>query len=444
MKMVRARISRRVALAGLGAGALALATPPISGVAAARSASDADPAVIADWNATAVDTIVTDAGKANAETNIWFAFTQAAVYNAVVGITRRYELYQWDARGPRRASPQAAAAAAAHRVLLTYFGNLPAAQARLTGAYAASLARIPDGPAKQQGVRFGERAADHIIELRQNDGRGAPLTFDAPPAPGAWRPTLPAMAPFFDPWLSQMEPLLIRSQRQFRPDGPFPLRSPAYAAEFNEVKTLGSKTSTVRTPAQTETALFISSIPFAPFQAALRDLVTRRGLDISESARLFAAVDMSIADAVGVAWDSKLHYGFWRPITAIRLADDDGNPATAADPTWEPLLVTPPYPDHTSGFCSVAGALTRALTRVLGSSRIDLHITSPATSTSRHYAFADQLRADGVDARVWGGLHFRRADVLALEASTRVADWALDHYFQPRRSSEADDADGRD
>jgi hypothetical protein len=131
---------------------------------------------------------------------------------------------------------------------------------------------------------------------------------------------------------------------QFRSDGPFPLRSAAYAAEFNEVKALGSKTSALRTPEQTATALFVAGIGFAPLQAALRDQVTRRGMDISEGARLLAAVDMSIADAIGVSWDAKFHYGFWRPITAIRLADQDGNPATTADPTWEPLVVNPPYP----------------------------------------------------------------------------------------------------
>ena len=148
----------------------------------------ADPKVISDWNAVAFDTIVVDAGKANAEAFIWFAFEQAAVYNAVVGITRQYELYNWNGRGPRGASPQAAAAVAAHDVLLEYF---PASQGRLDTALAASLAEIPDGPQKRQGIRYGQRAADRLIELREDDGRFAPVTFDVPPAPGVWRPTPP-------------------------------------------------------------------------------------------------------------------------------------------------------------------------------------------------------------------------------------------------------------
>jgi hypothetical protein len=195
---------------------------------------------------------------------------------------------------------------------------------------------------------------------------------------------------------------------------------------------MGSKTSTQRTAAQTETALYISGIPIVPLQAGLRDLVTRRGMDISESARLFAAVDMSIADGAGASWDSKFHFGLWRPITAIRLAAEDGNPATEADPTWEPMLASPPYPDYTSGLNSVIGAATQALTRVLGTDRIDLYMTSPATNTTRHYQSAGALRQDAVDARVWSGLHFRFADVDGLTGGTQVADWALDSYFQAR------------
>ena len=425
------RLVRGIAVALVTVAALLATT--LAGVApgGVRSGSPAaDPAVITDWNAVAVATIVTDAGKANAEAFLWYAFEQAAVYNAVVGITGRYEPYKWHARGPKGASPQAAAATAAYRVLLTYF---PASQARLDAAYAASLAQIPDGRAKQAGIRFGERAAARLVELRTDDGRFAPITFDVPPAPGVWRPTPPALAPFFDPWLARMRPLLLRSNSQFRPPAPPALTSRRYTREFDEVKTLGSKTGSLRTPQQTETALFFSDIAVVPIQTALRDLVTRHELDISDSARLFAAVDMSAADGIGVSWDSKLHFGYWRPITAIQLADDDGNPATIADPAWEPLIVTPPYPDYTSGLNANVGAVSRALTRVLGTRRIDLNITSAAAGVTRHYEFADQLTRDAVDARVWSGIHFRTADVVGRAQGKKVGDWALDHYFKPAR-----------
>jgi hypothetical protein len=154
-------------------------------------------------------------------------------------------------------------------------------------------------------------------------------------------------------------------------------------------------------------------------------------MDISDGARLLAAVDLSTADAVGTCWDCKYHYGFWRPITAVRLAAEDGNPATEADPAWEPLVATPPYPDYSSGLNSVVGAATRALTRVLGTDRIDLRLGSTVTNTTRSYESADALRRDAVDARVWSGIHFRTADEVGLAGGTAVADWALDRYFQP-------------
>ena len=412
------------------AGLLATSVGTVGSVGAAGSPprGAADPQVISDWNAVAYDTIVVDAGKQNAEAFMWFGFAQAAVYNAVVGITRQYELYNWNSRGPRGASPQAAAAVAAHDVLLEYF---PASQGRLDLALAASLAEVPDGPPKDQGIRYGERAADRLIELREDDGRNAPITFDVPPAPGVWRPTPPAFASFFDPWMAQLEPLLLDSPSQFRPGPPPALTSATYTEDFNEVKDLGSSTSTVRTLEQTATARFIALSVFQLVSSSLQDLAARYELDISDSARLFAAVDMSAADGLIASWDAKLEFGFWRPITAIREADTDGNPETAPDPEWLPLLATPPYPDYTSGLTTIMGAATRALTGVhdLGGDRIDVNIT--VMGVTRHYETASQLQQEGIDARVWSGIHFRTADVVGNEAGIEVGDWALDNYFQP-------------
>jgi hypothetical protein len=412
--------------------AAAVLSTSVGGVEASATPTRAaaDPKVIRDWNAIAFDTIVVDAGKASAETFMWFAFEQAAVYNAVVGITRQYELYNWDVRGPRGASPQAAAAVAAHDVLLEYF---PASQSRLDTALATSLAEIPDGPAKVQGIRYGERAADRLIELRVDDGRFAPIVFDLPPGPGVWRPTPPASAPFFDPWMSQMRPLLLDSPSQFRPGPPPALTSPTYTADFNEVKAVGSATSTVRTPEQTATALFIAPSTIPLLSSSMRDLAARHQLDISDSARLFAAAAMSATDAAIASWDSKFEFGFWRPVTAIQLADTDGNPDTAPDPTWLPLIATPPYPDYASGLTNVMGAVTRAVSGVLdlGGDRIDLNLT--VAGTTRHYDFASQLNQDAVDARVWSGIHFRTADVVGSAMGMQIGDWALDNYFQPAR-----------
>jgi hypothetical protein len=409
------------------------------GGSAAASRGAADPAVIRDWNATMVATIVTDAGKGNAEGVFWYSFVQAAVYNAVEGITHRYELYKWNVRGPRAASPEAAAAAAAHRVLLYYF---PASATRLNNAYAASLAKIPNGTAKNQGVRYGERAADHLIQLRTGDGRNAPIVLDVPLAAGVWRPTPPANAPMLVPWLSQVRPFTLTSPSQFRPGPPPGLTSPTYTNEFNETKAFGAKTGSSRSALQTQTALFFSDIAIGPLQGALRDLAARRGLDISVSARLFAAADLAGTDSGIAAWDGKFHYHWWRPITAIRLAADDGNDLTAADAGWEPLITTPPYPDYPSGLCNLMGAVSRSVTRVLGDGTIDLNITSvaggtPGSPLTRHYATSAALLTDAINARVWSGIHFRTADVVAADMGTHVGDWAMDHYFQPTPESGA-------
>ena len=260
------------------------------------------------WNAVAQTTITapapSGAGKANAEGFLWFGYVQAAVYNAVNGITGEYELYEWNVKGPKGASPQAAAAAAAHGVLMEYFGSgdFPHSgtiAANLDAALATSLGQIPDGPAKEQGIRYGERAAERLVELRVDDGRFAPIVFDMPSAAGVWRPTPPAMAPFFAPWLGQVDPLVLESPSQFRPGPPPAIGSDLYVREFEEVRDYGVSSGSLRTAEQTETARFFSDAGLGPLQAGLRDQATRRLLDISDSARLFAAADMSI-DRCGV------------------------------------------------------------------------------------------------------------------------------------------------
>ncbi|MGI5517682.1 vanadium-dependent haloperoxidase [Streptomyces sp. CA-106131] len=172
-------------------------------------------------------------------------------------------------------------------------------------------------------------------------------------------------------------------------------------------------------------------------QGALRDYTARHHLGIAETARLFAAANTSATDAVVAAWDAKLHYGRWRPMTAIQLADTDGNPATPADPQWQPLLVTPPHPDYISGHAAVAGAVTQTLSGLLRTMRLDLTLFSEATGTTRHYEYADRLNEDMINARVWAGNHFRSADVAGCQAGSRIGVWAVTHYFRPLRSAQA-------
>jgi hypothetical protein len=423
-------------LAALGIGAALTAALPASAV---QPPAAADPAVISDWNAISVNTIAgappNGAGLNNAEGIMWFAFAQAAVYNAVEGITGDYALYDWHAKAPKGASPEAAAAVAAHDVLRYYFGGNATIAANLDAALANSLANIPVGVPKDQGKRYGARAAQRLIELRANDGRFAPITFDTPVVPGVWRPTPTALLPFLDPWLSQVTPFMLDSDSQFRPGPPPAMDSALYTQEFNEVRDYGSNLPVgalgqSRTQAQTDTGLYFSrDIGAGPYQAGLRDLASRHHLNISDSARMFAAVDMSLADTIFAVWDTKYLYGKWRPITAIREADTDNNPDTAPVPGWTPLIPTPNYPDYVSGLSGVTGALSQSLARL---NMFDLIVTSPV-GTTRHYTDPVAMRTDVVDARVWDGIHFRSADVAGAAIGVDVANWAVDHYFAPTK-----------
>jgi hypothetical protein len=417
-------------LAALAAAILlaTLATGTATAATGATAASD-DPTVISDWNEIAVTTLLGDTTKQLVEDFLYMGFVQAAVYDAVVGVEGRYAPYRFHAHAPRGTSAQAAAVAAAHKVLVTY---VPSAQATLDAAYVASLAQLPDGQAKIRGIAFGTRAAENLIRLRANDGRNAPILFTQPPAPGVWRPTPPMFLPMAAPWMGFVTPLLVRSATQFAPPPPPALTSARYTRDFNEVKALGSLTSTERTAAQTSAALFFSGNALIQYNTALRDQVTVRHLDIVDAARMFAAIDMSLGDAEISVWHAKYVHGFWRPITAINLADSDGNPATVADPTWVPLLTNPPYPEYPSGYNVVNSTVSHGLEDLFQTRQLQLTLISTAVpGVQRHYDSGRALRRDVVDARMWLGIHFRFADTASRDMGRRLTAWALDHYFQP-------------
>jgi hypothetical protein len=416
------RSAWRLAPAALLSLTLVAAAP----VAAKPPAPAANPAVITTWNQIAVSTVT--AGGAGPTNFNYFAFVHLAMYNAVVGITGEYEQYRWDKHAPTGASPEAAAAAAAHRILTTYF---PAATPTLDAQLAASLALVPDGGAQDKAISYGVRAADNIIALRANDGRNAAVVVPPATEPGDWSPTPPALAPFASAWLGGVTPIALNSATQFATGPPPAIGSATYLEEFNEVRDIGELNSVVRTPAQTQTATFFSDAGIGPIQGALREFATRHVLDIDDSARMFAAVDTSIADGAITVWHAKFQYMWWRPITAIRMADTDGNPDTAGIADWTPLITTPPYPDWPSGLCSVVGATSTVLTRLNRNGMLDLTITSAAAGEARNYPTKADIVGSAIDARVWSGIHFRTADEVSIEIGTQVANWTLDHYFQP-------------
>jgi hypothetical protein len=235
-----------------------------------------------------------------------------------------------------------------------------------------------------------------------------------------------------DPWMGFVTPLLVHSPTQFAPSPRPALTSARYTRDFNEVKALGSAASTERTAAQTNTALFYSGLANVQFQDMLRDQVTVRDLDIVDAARMFAATDMSAADTIISVWYEKYVDGFWRPSTAINLADTDGNPATDPDPRWVPLRPDPAYPEYPSGYNGFAAAVTRGLENVFHTRRLQLTVISTAVpGVERRYDSGRALRQDVVDGRMLLGVHFRFSDTAARDMGIRLADWALDHYFQP-------------
>lgn len=383
-------------------------------VAAAPPVPSANPAVITTWNSVAASTI-----PANPAAFLNYAFVHLAMYNAVVGITGEYEQYKWQAPAPHNASPEAAAAAAAHRVLVTYF---PASQAVYDAQLTASLALIPDGGPQDKGFAYGVRAADRIILLRTNDGRNAAVTPPTADAAGEYG------GAFAVPWLGGVKPLALNSLQQFDPGAPPAIGTATYRAELAEVRTLGAIDSAVRTNEQTLTARYFADVPFGPMEAALRDMAGRHALDISDSARLFAAANTAIADALGTVWSDKLRTMWWRPVHAVREVFDDGDALTVPDPMWTPLINTPPYPDWPSGLCAVISALTTSLVRTTG--QVDLNLVSPGQGP-RHWASKSALDGLAVEARIWSGIHFRTADMVSIGIGNNAANWTFDHYFAP-------------
>jgi hypothetical protein len=268
-----------------------------------------------------------------------------------------------------------------------------------------------------------------MVALRAGDGRFA-LVSEPPDgdSPGEWRRTGgPASV---TPWTAQVRPFLVNSPDQFRPDGPNALTSDDYAAQLDEVRRLGAATGSERSPQQTEIARFWTENTLGQYNRAFRRLSTERELSAGRAARFFAMTSLTAADGMITCWNTKLHYLAWRPITAIREADTDGNPATTAVPTWTPLSTTANHPEYTSGHACLTGAVTRAMERFLGTERIALTMDSTAAGTlPHHFATLAQLRREVENARIYGGDHFRVGGTDGTKAGDHVAVWALKRFF---------------
>jgi hypothetical protein len=391
--------------------------------------------VVVDWNAHMQNAVAAAPTNPNAQTR-WGAIVQLAVFEAVNSITGRYVPYLGTITAPPGASPEAAAIAAAHRTLVTLRGSLPAVVADLDAKRANSLAAIPDGQAKTDGIAVGEAAAAVMLALRANDGSNNTPSYPGGSDPGEGRPELPAFAPALLPGWGNVTPFGMESGSQFRLPAPPHLQSEKYATALNEVKLLGRIDSPFRPQDRTDVARFYAAAsPVQVFNSAARQISQAQGRSLSQNARDFALVGMAMADAAIAIWDTKYTYGFWRPITAIRLADTDGNELTEADPTWLPLIPTPAHPSYASGHASVSGAAKAVLEDIYGKDGFAFTLTTPSLpSVALNYTTWDQVTDDVDDARIYGGIHFRFDQEKGAHLGKLVGKYVLRNHLRAAKN----------
>lgn len=397
-------------------------------------ASNESPEVIVEWNQLLQANMPAVPNPLVARQ---YAILHIAMFDAANAIERQYTPYHARLFAHPAASVEAAAAQAAHDVLVVLN---PAAQATFDSALQARLLKIQPWRAAA-GAAVGRKAAGDIIAWRANDGSTIPAPpFSLPPLPGLWQPTSAQGAQLAN--FGDFEPFALLTSTQYLPDPPPTLTSELYAADLEEVRLLGSATSTVRTAEQTETARLFASVGnstshFAAWNNVARDVSRQAHWSLMETARLFVLLNVSMQDGVQTSHASKFIYGLWRPVTAIRRADEDLNAATVADPTWTPLLATPPYPSHASNQTCVGTGAARSLARAFGRDDVSFSVTWIGTSgnpnVTRHYGSFSELAQQQARSRVYGGIHFNFELTASQESCVKVADYVVDNYVLSRR-----------
>jgi hypothetical protein len=435
------------------AGVAVVALPVLGDLgASAAPPNDADASAVIHWNQVAATTLAAIPGPnggAPPAFQINMGMTQGAVYDAVNAIgPKRHRSYLLDRRFGATASEDAAVATAAYDVLTALVSGAPerapfagraALLQTLSSEYAAALAAIDDGSSKRKGVAAGHAAAEAMLAARANDGRFGPSQWVPNTDPGHWWPSLnPAGAQILDPtpWIGGVEPFLIESASQFRTAPPLALDSAQYAAEFEQVKSLGGATGSARTDDQTFFAKWWQSAPVLTWNEVARELIARNNLGAADGARLLALQNLSGADAGINCWNDKYFYDFWRPSDAIARADEDDNEATIAEAGWT-ALISAPYPEHPSGHNCLDGAHIGVLRTFFGD-EIDGGFTvtsfsallAPGEPRVRTFQSFTQPFAELIDARIWAGLHFRHGDVEGQFLGLEVANYAVTNYFQ--------------
>jgi hypothetical protein len=408
------------------AGALVAATAALALALLAPGTARAD--TVTTWNAHASTALMVTAAQDARLVAVHLAMVHGAVYDAVNAIGKTHEPYLVSTRiaGPFD-SKEAAAAAAAYRVLLFL---VPGQEPALSPLYEQSLAGIPDGSQKTRGIAVGEAAAAAMIASRVDDGRFGSFRFLAAFGAGQWRPVLPSFGSDGLAWLGNVKPFLIESAAEYGTEGPYELTSKKYAHEFEQVKELGSLASSTRTADQTHAARYWNENPPRTWNRILGTLSAQQGLSLDDNARFYAMAYLTAADALIAVWADKAKWSFWRPITAIREAASDGNPATEADPAWLPLIATPPYPDHPSGHTGLSGSICVVLERFFGTGDVPL-IDTNLGGLTRSWASFPQMIDEIVAARMWSGIHSLNPDRQGRKLGESVAKYATKHYFRP-------------
>jgi hypothetical protein len=384
--------------------------------------------VVTDWNNAALDAIRAEhTSPPIASRNL--AILHVSIYDAVNGIARTNEPYLVPSAVPASASRLAAASGSAHRALVNLF---PANASSFDALHAAILAGIPDSPHKRAGIIWGEFVANQILAARANDGSNAVVPPPGGSGPGVWVPTPPAFLPYLLPQWGFVVPFAMSSSSQFRPPGPPSLDSQQYAADYEEVKELGAAVGSTRTEEQSEIALFWADgagteTPPGHWNSIAQTIADARGNTLEENARLFALLNIAMADAAICSWDAKYTFDFWRPVTAIAFAEPELN--------WMSFIVTPPFPDYTSGHSTFSAAAATVLPLFYGTE--DLPFTTGSDflpGVFRSFSTCFDAAEEAAASRIYGGIHFRSASEDGLQAGTSIGEWTVTNYLQPKHN----------
>jgi PAP2 superfamily protein len=395
--------------------------------------------VITDWNTLILNAIRTNRTSPPAASR-QMAILHTAMYDGVNGIKPRFEPYL--VRGkvlPAAASPEAAAAAAAHRVMLALY---PQHTAIYDAALQSTLSRVRNRVALRTGVEWGQKVAGEIMLLRSMDGAATPIGYTPGTRPGDWQPTPPAFAPALLPQWGLVTPFGLASVIPFRPPPPPALSSAQWAEDCNQVKQLGANNSTERTAEQTLIAHFWANgagteTPPGHWNRIAHTISDEYGLSLQQNARLFALLNIALADAAILCWDCKFTYNYWRPVTAIRSADLDGNDATEKDAAWTPLLVTPPFPEYTSGHSTFSGAAARVLEIFFGTDDITFTVDSDGTPGQfRTFSKLSAAADESAMSRLYGGIHFNSGNQWGLVSGRACGEYIASRLLLPRRGQD--------